>query len=163
MNENQDVKSMRMGLAIVRIVLGVILLVTWYDNLTKDVYTAGGIEGLFDWIFNQTGGGAGWYRAIINSTVLAAPGVFAGFQLVAELLLALGLLVGGLTRLAGLGAAVFFFNLFLAYYGGSEWIWTYVLLTAAATAVSMGRAGRLWGLDQWLLQQRGEPSNGFLW
>lgn len=160
---NNDAQYFRRIIAVLRITLGIILLVTWYDNFSKGVYTADGITGLFDWIFNQTGGGSAPYRAIINSTILQAPGLFAAFQLVAELLLGLGLTFGGLTTLAGWGATLFFFNLFLAYQGGSEWIWTYVLLTAAALVVATTKSGRQFGLDQILLNTQGEPKKSWLW
>jgi uncharacterized membrane protein YphA (DoxX/SURF4 family) len=140
-----------------------VILVTWYDNLTKDVYSADGIRGLFDWIFNTTGGGPGWYRAIINNTVLVAPGAFAVFQLIAELLLGIGLFFGGLTPVAGICAAFFSLNLFLSFYGGSEWIWTYVLLIASSLVAGLTRSGRVLGLDQLLVRTRGEPPRPFLW
>ena len=164
MNESSsEIVSYRRAAAILRMTVGLIVLATWYDNLQKGVYTTGGIEGLFAYIFNDAGGGPAWYRSIIQATVLQAPGAFASFQLVAELLLGLGLLFGGLTVLAGAGATLFFFNLLLAYFGGSEWIWTYVLLTVSALSVTWMRAGRLWGLDAWLLKTRGEAPNKFLW
>ena len=163
MNSSTEAQKMRSIIAILRIVLGIILLVTWYGNLRDGLYTAYGIRGLFDWLFNVNNSGPGWYRAIINNTVLAAPGLFAGFQVVAELLLGLGLLFGGLTPVAGTAAAVFFANLYLSYLGGEEWIWTYVLLTASAVVVAFTRSGRAFGLDQFLLKARGEPKPGFLW
>lgn len=159
----QDAQYFRRIIAVLRITLGVILLVTWYDNFTKGVYTAEGITGLFNYIFNDTGGGSEIYRSIINSTILQFPGAFAVFQLVAELLLGLGLTFGGLTTLAGWGATLFFFNLFLSYQGGSEWIWTYVLLTAAAFVVATTKSGREFGLDQYLLSSQGEPKTNWLW
>jgi len=75
----------------------------------------------------------------------------------------LALFLGAFTRLFGLLAMLFFFNLFLAYFGGHEWIWTYVLLFAAALTVTLGAAGRKWGIDQWLVKRRGEPRFPFLW
>jgi uncharacterized membrane protein YphA (DoxX/SURF4 family) len=83
--------------------------------------------------------------------------------MVAEFLMGLGLLVGGLTPLAGAGAMLFFFNLFLTYFGGNEWIWTYVLLTVSALVVTITLAGRQFGFDQYLLQKRGQPAIRFLW
>ncbi|MEM8860551.1 MAG: hypothetical protein AAGD96_19685 [Chloroflexota bacterium] len=160
---NQDAQYFRRMIAVLRITLGVILLVTWYDNFTKGVYTADGINGLFNYIFNDTGGGSAAYRAVINGTILQTPGIFAAFQLVAELLLGLGLFFGGLTTLAGWGSFVFFLNLFLAYQGGSEWIWTYVLLTAAAFVVATTKSGRVWGLDQILYNTQGAPKSQWLW
>ncbi len=163
MNDSRELQTIRSIIAILRITLGIILLVTWWGNFRDGLYTADGIRGLFDWIFNVNGSGPEWYRAIINSTVLAAPGLFGAFQLVAELLLGLGLLFGGLTPIAGISAAIFFVNLYFSYLGGEEWIWTYVLLTASALVVGLTRSGRAFGLDQFLLKSRGEPKPGFLY
>jgi uncharacterized membrane protein YphA (DoxX/SURF4 family) len=163
MNNDNQTQYFRRIIAVLRITVGVILLVTWYDNFTKGVYTADGITGLFDWIFNQTDGGSTAYRAIVNNTILPNAGAFSAFQLVAELLLGLGLTFGGLTTIAGWGATFFFFNLFLAYQGGSEWIWTYVLLVAAAFVVATTQSGRQFGLDQILANKYGEPKYKWLW
>ncbi len=163
MNSENEAQYLRSIIAILRVTVGIILLVTWYDNFTKGLYTADGITGLFGWIFGEVGGGSAAYRAVINNTILQAPGLFAGFQLVAELLLGLGLTFGGLTTLAGWGSTFFFLNLFFAYQGGSEWIWTYVLLTAAALVLATTKSGRAFGLDQLLLNTMGEPKNRWLW
>ena len=159
----EDAAGIRRIVALLRITLGIILLVTWAENLSKGVYSAGGISGLFEYIFDDNGGGAAFYRAIIGGTVLQAPGVFGAFQMVAEFLMGAGLLLGALTPLAGFGAAFFFFNLFLAYFGGQEWIWTYVLLTVSALVAALTRSGRAWGVDAWLLSRRGEPPYSVLW
>ena len=163
MTENPETQHLRRIIALLRMTLGIIILATWYDNLTKGIYTADGITGLFNYIFNDNGGGPGFYRAIIEGTILQAPGVFAAFQLVAEFLLGLALLIGFLTPVAGAGATLFFFNLFLAYFGGNEWIWLYVLLTVASLVVALTRAGRALGVDQVLLAKRGQPSPKILW
>lgn len=159
----QEQNTARQATAILRITLGVILVVTWFKNLQDGIYTADGIVGLFNYLFNDNGGGPGFYRALINGTILQVPGLFAVFQLVGELLLGLGLLVGLFTPLAALGAALFFFNLFLAYLGGNDWIWTYVLLTVSALVVALAQSGRAWGLDSLLLRRLGEPPGGPIW
>lgn len=168
MNNTDEDQGLRRYIVILRITLGVIILATWFENLNKGIYTAQGITDLFnhpDWgAFTNGGGALPGYKPIIENTVLQAPGLFAIFQMVAELLMGLGLLVGGLTPLAGAGATIFFFNLFLTYLGNSqEWIWTYVLLTAAALVVTLARSGRVWGLDSYLLQRYGRPNPRFLW
>ena len=163
MNSENEAKHLRNMIAVLRIVVGIIILATWFDNFSKGVYTADGITGLFNWIFNEAGGGSPAYRSVINSTILQAPGLFAGFMMVAELLLGLGLTFGGLTTIAGWAATLFFFNLFLANQGGSEWIWTYVLLTVAGFVVATTKSGRAFGLDQILLNSMGEPKNRWLW
>jgi uncharacterized membrane protein YphA (DoxX/SURF4 family) len=147
----------RKYLSALRILLGVILLVTWVDNLGKGLYTPLDFQAFILELAN--GHPLGFYGAFLENVIAANAGIFAVFQMVAELLLGLALLTGTLTRLAGLGAAAFFFNLFLAYTNPSlgEWIWTYVMLLALALVVSLGAAGRAWGLDQLLLQRRGEP------
>lgn len=156
-----DAIGLRKIVALLRITLGIIILVTWFENLSKGTYSGGGITGLFDYIFDENGGGAAFYRALIEGTILQAPAVFGAFQLVAEFLMGAGLLLGLFSPLAGLGAALFFFNLILAFWGGQEWIWTYVLLTASSVVVALTRSGRAWGIDAWLLK-RGEPSLRFL-
>ena len=164
MSESKDVRRLRRSVALLRITLGVIVLVTWWDNFQKEVYTADGIVGLFNYIFDENGGGTLLgYRAIIENTILQYPGAFAAFQMIAEFLMGLGLLVGALTRLASLGAILFFANLFLAYYGGNEWIWTYVLLLVSALVVFLTYAGRAWGFDHYLVKKRGTPTFSLLW
>lgn len=163
MTENPEARYLRRLIALLRITLGLIILATWTDNLSKGIYTADGISGLFSYIFNDNGGGPAFYQAVINNTILQAPGAFAAFQMVAEFLLGLALLIGLLTPVAGAGAALFFFNLLLAYLGGNEWIWTYVLLTAVALVVMLARSGRAFGVDQLLFAKRGKPPLGILW
>lgn len=164
MSDSKDARKIRRTVALLRITLGVIILFTWWDNFQKGVYTADGIVGLFNYIFNDTGGGTFLgYRVIIQGTIMQAPGAFAAFQMIAEFLMGLGLLFGGLTRLVSLGATFFFLNLFLAYFGGSEWIWTYVLLTISALVVFLSYAGRELGFDRYLLKTRGAPRFSLLW
>ncbi len=164
MSDSKDVRKARKAVALLRITLGVILLVTWWENFQKGVYTAEGIQGLFSWIFNETGGGNFLgYKAIVQGTILQFPAAFAAFQMIAEFLLGLGLLFGGLTRLASLGATFFFFNLFLAFFGGSEWIWSYILLTVSSLVVFLTYAGRELGFDRTLYKKRGTPPVPILW
>ena len=164
MSESTDVRKVRRAVALLRITLGVIILFTWWDNFQKGIYTADGLQGLFNWIFDETGWGTFFgYKNIIQSTILQFPAAFAAFQMIAEFLMGLGLLVGGLTRLAALGALFFFLNLFFAFLGGSEWIWTYVLLTMSSLVVFLTYAGRELGFDRYILKRRGTPPIPFLW
>lgn len=157
-----DTAGLRKIVALLRITLGIIILVTWVENVSKGTYSGGGISGLFEYIFDENGGGSALYRALIGGTILQAPAAFGAFQLIAEFLMGAGLLLGLFTPLAGLGAAFFFLNLTLAFWGGQEWIWTYVLLTVATIVAALTRSGRAWGIDAWLLQRRGEPGFKFL-
>jgi uncharacterized membrane protein YphA (DoxX/SURF4 family) len=166
MKQTPSANAEKLGLSLLRITLGVIILVTWYDNLQKGLYTADGLRGFLNWLFDAQNGNASsltFYKSILDATIIPAAGLFAIFQLVTELFLGLGLLTGTLTRFFGLAAMAFFFNLFLSYFGGHEWIWTYVLLFMASLAVTLGYAGRYLGVDQKLVELRGEPPYPMLW
>lgn len=146
--------------ALLRITLGVIVLVTWYDNLTGDLYTADGLKGFFSWLYSEEGNGStlGFYESFLDSVIAPMAGAYGAFQLVFELLMGVGLLLGVFTRFFSLAAAAFFFTVFLAYFGGEEWIWTYVLLFMAAVTVFLGYGGRRLGIDESLSKKREDPS-----
>ena len=166
MTETNELLKTRQAVAILRIVLGVIILATWQDNVRKGLYTADGLTGFFNWLFDPDNGNGSrltFYKALLEATVLQLPGLFGTFQMLTEFLMGLGLLLGGLTRFFGLAAIFFFLNLFFSYFGGHEWIWTYVLLITSALVVTVTAAGRLWGIDQYLLQKRGQPRLNILW
>ena len=154
------------GATLLRVTLGVIILVTWVDNLDKGLYTADGLTGFIDFLFDAENGNASTltaYKAVFDAVVAPVAGIYGGFQLVVELLVGLGLLLGVFTRLFSLIAGMFFVNVFLVYFGGHEWIWTYVLLLVTAIAVFVDYGGRKIGFDTWLVQKRGESPFGLLW
>lgn len=166
MNPANELIISRRAVAILRIVLGVIILATWQGNVRDGLYTADGLTGFFNWLFDPDNGNGSsliFYKSILDATLLRFPGLFGTFQMITEFLMGLGLLLGGLTRFFGLAAIFFFFNLFLSYFGGHEWIWTYVLLITSSLAVTLTYAGRLWGVDQYLLQKRGQSPLNLLW
>jgi len=154
MNENTVPRTY---LSALRVLLGIILLVTWKENLDKGLYTPDGFRGFIESL--AEGHPVEFYRSFLLNGMAPLAGIFGPFQMIAELGMGLALLTGTLTRLAGLGATFFFFNLFLAYLNPNlgEWIWTYVMLIALAVVVTLGRAGRSWGVDALLRQRRGEP------
>lgn len=158
-------RTRELAVPMLRIVLGVIILVAWFDNLSKDLYTGDGLTGLINYLFDENGNGStlGFYESILDSVVVPAAGFFAGLQLVVELAIAIGLLFGIFTRLSSLLAFGFFVSLFLGYFGGAEWIWTYVLLSAAALTVFLGWGGRKLGVDAMLASRRGRSPFGLLW
>jgi uncharacterized membrane protein YphA (DoxX/SURF4 family) len=164
---SDEAQRLRTVIALLRITLGIIILATWWDNLQKGLYTGDGLTGLFNWLFDAENGNGSkltLYKQLVDATILRVPGQFAVFQMVAELLMGVGLLIGGATPLAGTGATLFFANLFLAYFGGREWIWTYVLLAMAALVVTLSRSGRCsLGLDHYLATRHGEPPLPLLW
>ncbi|MEM9614563.1 MAG: DoxX family protein [Actinomycetota bacterium] len=151
--------------ALLRITLGVIILATWADNISKDLYTADGLSGLISWLFSEDGNGSslGFYESILDSVVVPNAGLFATLQLIVEFAFGASLLLGAFTRLGSILAAGFFVSLFLGYFGGEEWIWTYVLLFMATVTVLLGNGGRRLGVDQWLHGSRGRSPANLLW
>ena len=151
--------------ALLRITLGVIFLVTWADNLEKDLYTAAGLESFLNGLFDENGNDSSFtgYKTFIDAVIIPIAGPYGAFQAVVEFILGVGLVLGICTRLLSLAAAAFFLNLFLSYVGGEEWIWTYVLLFMSAVTVFLGYGGRRLGVDAYLVRTRGEPPLNLLW
>ena len=166
MTQNRETRQLRTAVALLRITLGTIILVTWYNNLRGGLYTADGLKGFFNWLFD-TGGGNGSslliFKSYLDTAVVPIAAPFAIFQMIAELAMGVALLLGLFTRLFGLAAMFFFTNLFLSYFGGHEWIWTYVLLFMSALTITLGAAGRKWGVDSWLFKTYGEPQFPLFW
>lgn len=166
MDQGKDERQLRSAVALLRITLGLIILVTWYDNLRGGLYTADGLTGFFNWLFDaENGNGSSllFFKSFLDSFIVPVAGPFGMIQLVAELLMGLALVLGLFTRLFSLAAMFFFINLFLSYFGGHEWIWTYVLLFMSALTIFIGAAGRKWGIDQILWRSRGEPQIPLFW
>ncbi|MDX1417779.1 MAG: DoxX family protein [Candidatus Promineifilaceae bacterium] len=164
--EKDNVGQMGMALALLRITLGVIILVTWYDNLRSGLYTADGLVGFFNWLFDaENGNGSSllFVKSYLDTFIVPIAGPFAAFQMIAELTMGLALLLGVITRLFSLAAIFFFINVLLSYFGGHEWIWTYVLLIMSAVTLLVGAAGRKWGIDSLFLKRWDEPQVPLLW
>jgi len=153
------------SVALLRVTLGVIVLVTWVDNIRKDLYTADGFEGFLDYLFSEEGNNSGFalYKDVLDAVVIPLAGPVGILQAIVELAIGLGLLFGIGTRLASLLATLFFANVFFAYVGGDEWIWTYVLLVMSAVTVFLGYGGRKFGVDTYLVRAKGESPRNLVW
>lgn len=162
----EETKQATLGIALLRITLGVIILATWRSNLADDLYTSDGITGFLRWLSDSESGNAssfGAYHSFLDAVIIPNAGAVGAIQLVVEFLVGLGLLLGLCTRLASIGALVFFLNLFMAYVGGHEWIWVYVLLFMSALAVFLGYGGRKLGLDEFVADRHGESPARLIW
>ncbi len=156
------------GVALLRITLGVIILATWWGNIGDDFYDGDNFEGFFGWAFQSAeeggnGSSLSFFKSILDNTLLKAPELFGWFQTIIEGLIGFALLIGGFTRLASLGALAFFTGLFLTYFGGEEWIWTYVILMASSLTVFLNYGGRMLGVDQAIAKNNGDSPAGLLW
>jgi uncharacterized membrane protein YphA (DoxX/SURF4 family) len=148
--------------ALLRIMIGVLLLTTWESNLSKGFYTPDGLQNFFTNIFPQSANPLGWYAAFIDGVILPIRGIFAPVQLIGEFLLGLFLVLGIFTPLTSVMAGFFILNTFLATFG-HDWPWSYVTILGILFVVFMSKAGRSIGVDSWLLKQRGDPPGSILW
>ena len=97
-NSKNEERTSLIWIALLRIMLGVLILTTWGSNLTKGFYTPDGLLYFFTDVFPQSANSLGWYAAFIDNVILPIRGVFAPFQLVGEFILGLFLLIGVLLR-----------------------------------------------------------------
>ena len=97
-----------------------------------------------------------WYKHFLENTVLPHAPLFATLQAHGEVVVGIGLMLGLLT---GLTAAI---GLFLALNYGLATQWMtfgqqgfHVLLVTSMILFLWTRAGRVWGLDRWLVKLAG--------
>jgi len=83
--------------------------------------------------------------------------IFAPFQLVAEGLLGFALLIGFFTPWFSLVGIFFLINTFLATLG-HDWPWAYFLPIGILVVAAFTKAGRVWGVDAYLLKRFSERS-----
>ena len=148
-------------IALLRIMVGLMFLSTWYSNRLKGFYTPDGLLEFFTHVFPQVENPLGWYAAFIQGVILPIRHIFAPIQLVAEFVMGLALLVGGLTPLFSLAGVFFLTNTFLATFG-HDWFWAYMMPIGILVVIFLTRAGRALGLDAILLRRFGERGR-WLW
>ncbi len=149
-------------IALLRMMLGVLFLTTWWSNLNKGFYTSGGLRNFFTYVFPQGDNPLWWYASFIEGVILPIREVFAPILLVGEFLIGFALLFGALTPLVSIFAAFFIVNTYFATFG-HDWPWSYVMILGILFVVFGARAGRSLGVDAWLHARRGEPPIGILW
>jgi uncharacterized membrane protein YphA (DoxX/SURF4 family) len=143
-------------LALLRIMVGLVFLTTWGSNLLKGFYTPDGLLAFFTNVFPQSQNELGFYASFINNVILPARAVFAPFQLVAEGLLAVALIIGLFTPFFSVAGIFFLINVFLATFG-HDWPWAYWMPMGILGVMILTRSGRSLGVDGWLLKKYGEP------
>jgi len=148
-------KTSLFWVALLRIMLGLLFITQWYDNLVGGLYTPEGLEGLFNYFFSTSENPIGWYMAFVNNVILPIAPFFTKFQMVAEISMGIALLVGFLTPLTSIAAAFFIMNTFLASWG-ADWPWSYLTILTIAGILFLTRAGRSVGVDAWLVKRYGE-------
>jgi len=144
------------GLAIVRLTIGAMFVWVFFENLGKGLYTPTGYAGLINYYIKSSHSPAIW-KAVMglaaNHAAMAAP-----MQGLTEISLGVLLIIGLLTRPAAFVAFLFLGSLWISELGTS-WIWELLVPVVASLGLSVGRAGRAWGIDAMLARRR----PGSLW
>jgi len=141
----------RIGLAIVRLTIGAMFVWVFFENLGKGAYTPAGYAGVINY-YIQRGHSPGAWKAILgfmaSHAAMAAP-----MQAMTEISLGILLLIGLLARPVAFVAFGFLTSLWISEWGTS-WIWELLVPVLASLALSVGRAGRTWGVDGLLARRR---------
>jgi uncharacterized membrane protein YphA (DoxX/SURF4 family) len=148
--DSAHLSSAGCGLAVVRITIGAMFVSTFFENLGKGLYTAGGYAGLIHYYIEHSKSPAIWKSVMAlaaNHAALAAP-----MQGLTEISLGILLVLGLLTRPAATVAFLFLGSLWVSEWGTS-WIWELLVSVLAALGLAVGRAGRTFGIDAWLARR----------
>src|SRR3954466_1771267 len=139
------------GLALVRVTIGAMFVWVFFENLGKGLYSPAGYAGLINYYIEHSHSPAAW-KAVMglaaSHAAMAAP-----MQGLTEISLGILLVIGLLTRPAAFVAFLFLGSLWISEFGTS-WIWELLVPVLASLGLSIGRAGRKWGVDAWLSQRR---------
>jgi uncharacterized membrane protein YphA (DoxX/SURF4 family) len=138
------------GLTLVRLTIGALFISVFFENLGKGLYTPAGYAGLIGYYLKASHAPAAWKAVMAlaqHHAAMAGP-----MQGVMEISLGILLVIGLLTRPVAFVAFLFLGSLWLSEFG-TAWIWELLVPVLASLALSVGRAGRTWGLDAWLSQR----------
>lgn len=138
------------GLAIVRVTIGAMLVSVFFENLGKGLYRPAGYAGLIDYYIKNDHAPAAW-KAVMSLAASHAA-MAAPLQAVAEISLGILLVIGLLTRPIAFIAFLYLASLWMSEWG-TAWIWELLVPVLALLGVSIGRAGRKWGVDAWLSER----------
>jgi uncharacterized membrane protein YphA (DoxX/SURF4 family) len=138
------------GLAIVRVTIGALFVSVFFENLGKGLYTPAGYAGLINSYIKTSHSPAAW-KAVMglaaSHAAMAAP-----MQAMTEISLGILLIIGLLTRPVAFVAFLYLGSLWVSEWG-IAWIWELLVPVLASLGLSIGSAGRRWGMDAWLSQR----------
>jgi uncharacterized membrane protein YphA (DoxX/SURF4 family) len=140
----------RIALVIVRLTIGAMLVWVFFENLGKGLYTPRGYAGLINFYIQHDHAPAIWKAVMAsaaNHAAMAAP-----MQAVTEIGLGVLLVIGLFTRSLAFVAFLYLGSLWMSEWG-TAWIWELLVPVMAALALSVGRAGRTWGVDALLARR----------
>jgi uncharacterized membrane protein YphA (DoxX/SURF4 family) len=131
-------------LAILRIMLGVLFVWVFFENLGKGLYTPAGYAGLIEYYIGSGKAPAAWKS--VMSVMASHATVAAPIQGATELTFGVCLLLGILTRPIALGAFGLLTGLWISEWG-TAWIWELLVPMTVALCLFLGAAGRRLAVD----------------
>jgi uncharacterized membrane protein YphA (DoxX/SURF4 family) len=140
----------RIGLAIVRLTIGTMFVWVFFENLGKGGYTSAGYAGVINYYIKASHSPAAW-KAIMGFMASHAA-IAAPMQAMTEISVGILLIIGLLTRPVAFVAFGFLASLWVSEWGTS-WIWELLVPLLSSLALSVGSAGRTWGVDGWLARR----------
>ena len=138
------------ALAVIRIVLGLMILSTFFENLHKGAYTPAGYKGVIDYYINKGAAPAIWKG--IEHILSANARIVAPLQALSEFGFGVLLISGFASRVVALAAGAFLLGLWISELGTS-WPWELALYVVAAFVLAWARAGRAWGVDALIVRR----------
>jgi uncharacterized membrane protein YphA (DoxX/SURF4 family) len=138
------------GLTIVRVTIGAMLVSVFFENLGKGLYRPAGYAGLINYYIQHGHAPAAWKTVMGLAATHAA--MAAPLQAMTEISLGILLIIGLLSRPVALVAFLYLGSLWMSEWG-TAWIWELLVPVLASLGLSIGRAGRKWGVDAWLSQR----------
>jgi uncharacterized membrane protein YphA (DoxX/SURF4 family) len=138
------------GLALVRLIVGAMFVSVFFENLGKGAYTPAGYAGVINYYIKASHSPAAWKLVLgfmSSHAAMIAPG-----QAAMEISVGILLVIGLLTRPVALVAFLFLGSLWITELGTS-WIWELLVPVVASLGLSVGRAGRAWGIDALLARR----------
>lgn len=146
-----DQPHARIGLALMRLTIGVMFVWVFFENWRKGLYTPTGYASLIhDYIDN--GDAPGVWKSVMTLAATHAS-MAAPLQALTEVSLGVLLVLGLLTRPAALVAFAFLSSLWVSEWG-TGWIWELLVPVMVSLALAVGAAGRTWGVDAFLSRKR---------
>jgi uncharacterized membrane protein YphA (DoxX/SURF4 family) len=144
------------GLAIARLTIGAMFVSVFFENLGKGLYKPNVYADLINGYIQNSSSPAVWKSVMAFMAAhasMAAPG--QGFT---EITVGVLLVLGLFTRPVAFVAFAFLASLWISELGTS-WIWELLPPVLTSLALSIGSAGRTWGLDALLARRK--PSSLF--
>ena len=138
------------GLVLVRLIIGAMLASVFFENLGKGLYRPAGYAGLIHYSIEKGHAPAVW--KVVEGLAASHAAIAAPLQAVTEISFGILLIIGLFTRPVAFAAFLYLGSLWMSEWG-TAWIWELLVPVVASLGVSVGSAGRRWGVDAWLAQR----------